>query len=41
MRFVFISTMSGYPCETMAGIVRVDYGWKRKGFFTAHWADAP
>jgi hypothetical protein len=28
-------------CGTTAGIVRVGYGWKRKCFFTAHWADTP
>jgi hypothetical protein len=28
-------------CGTTAGIVRVGYGWKRKCFFAAHWADAP
>ena len=28
-------------CGTTAGIVRVGYGWKRKCFLTAHWADAP
>jgi hypothetical protein len=26
---------------TVASIVRVGYGWKRKCVFTAHWVNAP